>query len=274
MILSLWLVVRDRSNLQITPDAFSVVASDDVDSSSLGHRSRIQDQLVAGIRENQSRGQELRALEAEYARRGVDEEVRRQADEEAYWESRKDWVEQFPFEPSYHPSIVYDPDQINNHGGTPESLQMQRLLERYRFLSSFYHESPQRFSVGFERMHDILSEAALEADPVIWGRIFSHLVEYHESGMHPSDDPFPIPQAGKTWGEIQESTWRSLLGWLTWDTNIDGSHEILLPESEATMLRERLIAEIPADHFLDQSPILSDHKYDTTLKPGDPLLIE
>ncbi len=273
-ILSLCLVFRHRSIVESPPSSHPGAASDDVEKPLLDHSSRIQQQLVAGIQDGQRRGQELQALETEYARRQRDEEARRRADEAAYWETREDWIERFPFEPSYHLSIVFDPDQIEFQGGTPESLQMQRMLERHRFLSSFYHESPQRFSFGFEQMHDILSEAALEPDPVIWGRIFSHLVEYHEAGVHPSGDPFPIPQAGKTWGEVQENTWRSLLGWLTWDTNIDGSHEILLSESDATILAERLIAEIPEDHFVGQSPIVSDHKYDAMLKRGDPILID
>ncbi|MCS1412490.1 MAG: hypothetical protein M2R46_00196 [Verrucomicrobia subdivision 3 bacterium] len=229
----------------------------------------------------------------------VAEERRRQTEEAAYWETRQEWIENFPFEPTPHPEITYDPEvleekrlELDEEGWPIVELdeegwpiiepiedrrreQMLTLLERNRFLCYFYNESPQRYSPGFEQMHGILAESSLEEDPVIWGRVFTHLVQYHRAAMHDPNKPFPVKQVGRTWGEEKEDTWNSMIGWLTWRRGLDGSgkHETLLSEEEAIAVRERLINELPAELFIDQPIIVGHHKYDDMLKPGDLLLI-
>ena len=38
--------------------------------------------------------------------------VEKAAREKAYWDSCKEWVENFPFKPTYHPEITFDPEVI------------------------------------------------------------------------------------------------------------------------------------------------------------------
>ena len=48
------------------------------------------------------------AIEAEFKREEAERIAKEQAEKE-WWESRQDWVERFPFQPTPHPEITYDP---------------------------------------------------------------------------------------------------------------------------------------------------------------------
>ena len=43
----------------------------------------------------------------------AEEQKRKEAEakaEKEWWESRQDWIDRFPFEPTYHPELAYDPE--------------------------------------------------------------------------------------------------------------------------------------------------------------------
>lgn len=42
------------------------------------------------------------------------EEQRKVKEERAYWESWQEWIENFPFEPTYHPEITFDPEVLKD----------------------------------------------------------------------------------------------------------------------------------------------------------------
>lgn len=48
--------------------------------------------------------EELKRKEAEEAER-----IAREKAEKEWWESRQEWIERFPFEPTYHPEVTFDP---------------------------------------------------------------------------------------------------------------------------------------------------------------------
>ena len=208
------------------------------------------------------------------------EEQRKAKEEEAYWESRQEWIENFPFEPTYHPEITFDPevlkDRVDENGRRiPRDNDywiMAGMQKQHGFIKNFY-EMPVRYSPEFEQMYNIMVEAGLEMDPYIWGRAFTHLTWYHNAMKH---DPEKLRREGQTWGEEQQdilgSFWVSLSRKKDWGY----SEKILLSQEEAEALRDRLIAEIPPDRFLTLGALdIFGHNqtYADELKTGDPMLV-
>lgn len=77
---------------------------------------------------------------------------------EKWWENRMDWIERFPFEPTHHPEITYDPDAFHN------PREMQDLVGNHEFLQRFY-ESKLRYTGEFEQMYDIVKEEIDQITP-------------------------------------------------------------------------------------------------------------
>ena len=137
-----------------------------------------QEQLDAGT----PREQELRREEAE--------RLAKEKAEKGWWESRKEWVERFPFEPTYHPEIVFDPNVFDANNPKPQEerdeayKEMRDLVEKHGFLRRFYEENKQQiYSEEFEQMYDIVQEEVGEKadNPIILGRAFNALKEYHQA---------------------------------------------------------------------------------------------
>lgn len=97
----------------------------------------------------------------------------KEAEEKAWRESRKDWVERFPFAPTHHPEVTFDP--------TDE--KMRKMARNHSFLRMFYN-SRLRYTKEFEQLYDIVKEVAGEekADsPIILGRTFNAILRYHQA---------------------------------------------------------------------------------------------
>ncbi|MCS1407926.1 MAG: hypothetical protein M2R45_01089 [Verrucomicrobia subdivision 3 bacterium] len=203
------------------------------------------------------------------------QEAKQEAEETAYWESRQEWIANFPFKPTPHPTITYDPEVYDVHHRkkqerTPANREMWRLLERHSFLSYFYHDcEKERYSPEFEKMHAILSASGLEEDPYIWGRLFTHLIWYHRV----DGQPYPVPQANQPWGEEKEGILESFIGCLRTRKGLDGKTKYVISIEEAIAIRERLLNEIPAEDVLKHHIIVGHSKYEEMLQPGDPLLV-
>ncbi|MCS1410384.1 MAG: hypothetical protein M2R45_03576 [Verrucomicrobia subdivision 3 bacterium] len=256
------------------------------------------------------------------------EERRRQAEQEAkeaaYWESRQEWIANFPFEPTHHPEITYDPEMENRLKLEVEEMwermdelwdgpmdeerdkrleemdkrleeaerraeKPQQMVDRHVFLTTMYEDHQREiYSPEFEKMHGMLLEAGLEADPVVWGEVFRHLVRYHQKNSHdpealyparymtvnPNTDPPSTEYYQITWEAAAASTYDSLLTVLT-SKRIPGNavDTRLIPKEEGRVLRERLLQELPAEVMLQHHPIIPHGKYENMLKPGDPLLV-
>lgn len=103
----------------------------------------------------------------------AEEEAKRKAKEKAWWESRHDWVERFPFEPTHHPEVTFDP--------TDE--EQRKMVKNHGFLKMF-HNSRLPYTEEFEQLYDIVKEVAGEEkadNPFALGWTFEHLKDYHQA---------------------------------------------------------------------------------------------
>ena len=101
----------------------------------------------------------------------AEEEARRKAKEaeeskeEAWGESRKEWVERFPFEPIYYPEITFDPTVYDPNRKQPADDRIEgywetrKMVKNHGFLKMF-HKSRLPYTKEFEQLYDIVKEAA------------------------------------------------------------------------------------------------------------------
>ena len=111
----------------------------------------------------------VRILKAEEEARRKAKEAE-EAKENAWWESRHDWVERFPFEPTYHPEITFD----------PADEETRKMVKNHGFLKMFYN-CRLPYTKEFEQLYDIVKEVAGEEkadNPIVLGNTFSTLKEY------------------------------------------------------------------------------------------------
>ena len=134
------------------------------------------------------------AIEAEFKRQEEEQKALDEA-EKKWWESRKEWVERFPFKPTFHQEITYDP---NIYGD-----QMRQLVKNHGFLRHFY-ASDLPYTEEFEQMYNIIEEEIGEVDNTIaLGWTFNTLKKYHQAAQRDPDAIFrenvrvelPVPEA-------------------------------------------------------------------------------
>ncbi len=126
-------------------------------------------------------------FDEEQRRKEAEQKAKEQAEKE-WWASRQDWIDRFPFEPTHHPEIVYDPTDYDPRkvGEWPEAekddayWKMQELVKNHGFLRNFY-QSKLPYTEEFEQMHDIIHEELGEKanDTVLQGKVFERLKRYH-----------------------------------------------------------------------------------------------
>ncbi|MCS1409524.1 MAG: hypothetical protein M2R45_02707 [Verrucomicrobia subdivision 3 bacterium] len=305
-LIILWLVFGGRPVTEETASLSSpAVAEAETSEPADSAYRRLQKQRTQGsafpeyfVNGRPATPEEVAQIKAQDKR--VAEERRRQTEEAAYWETRQEWIANFPFEPAYHPEITYDPEvleekrleldeeglpivELDEEGWPIEPIEderyweMKRLVQNHGFLKGFY-ENPYRYSPEFEQMHRIFDEMGINYNPIIWGKTFSELADYHQAMQHDPESPFPYPQGGdKTWGERSEFSYRGILGSILGSITWKGFPDQTPPTREqAEALRERMISEIPPEGFreLGRRYYFLYHSEETKkLKPGDPLLI-
>ena len=147
-------------------------------------RQREQDEALAEFLKNNPEIAKL--IQAEEAEKQAKEEAERP--EKEWWESRQDWVERFPFEPTHHPEITYDPTAYDPSRVRewPEEKKddaywkMLEMVDNHSFLRRFY-ESRLPHTEEFEQMHDIITEEVGEKaeNTVMMGWAFDVLKDYH-----------------------------------------------------------------------------------------------
>lgn len=121
------------------------------------------------------------------------EELKRREAEEAkglaekeWWASRQEWIDRFPFQPTHHPEITYDPESYDPNNRPPLKErgkayeQMRDLVQDHNFLRNFY-QSKLPYTEEFEQMHDIIKEELGEManDTILQGMVFDRLKKYH-----------------------------------------------------------------------------------------------
>ena len=134
--------------------------------------------------------------------------------EEEWWESRQDWVERFPFEPTPHPEITFDPtvydpnklDEWSEEEKGDDYWKMAGMVRNHGFLKRFY-ESKVPYTEEFEQMYDIVKEEIGEdLDPVTLGWTFETIRKYHQAKQLDPDSIYqenahvrrPIPEQEPT----------------------------------------------------------------------------
>ena len=154
------------------------------------------------------------AIEAEFKRQ-EEEQKAREKEEKEWWESRQNWVERFPFEPTPHPEITFDPTVYDSRkvfrGEWPEEKKdkaywdMMRRVEHHSLLKSFY-DSRVRYTEEFEQLHDIVQEELGEsASTAVLAQTFETLKDYHKAAQRDPDAIFrenvrvelPVPEANE-----------------------------------------------------------------------------
>ena len=117
---------------------------------------------------------EGKAYEEELKRKEAERIAREKAKKE-WWTSRQEWIDRFPFEPTHHPEITFDPDKTDR--------KMRDMVENHSFLRSFY-ASKLRYTKGFEQLHDIVQEVAGEEkadNPIVLAKTFRLLQRYQQA---------------------------------------------------------------------------------------------
>ena len=219
--------------------------------------------------------------EALIQKRAIEDQLK--AKEAAYWKSRQAWMEQFPFEPAYHPEITFDSEvyHMMSEGkeiadeDRPAFFEMAGLVEKHGFLAAFYN-NPSRYSPAFEHIHKILIEEGLSPDPLLWGWIFTHLHDYRRSLQHDPNEPWPFNNK-TTWGERRDISLDSILGRLKNNYSRVEPSKDLPDDDKGRRIIDRLISELHPDSF-SMTDSMEDFTYngiyEDMLKPGDPLLIK
>ena len=130
-----------------------------------------QEQIDAG----KAYGEELKRKEAE---RIAQEKAKEKAEEE-WWESRQKWVERFPFKPTHHPEVTFDPNAFH------ANEEMRSMVQNHGFLRNFY-ESRLPYTEEFEQMYNIVKEEVGEKaeNTIVLGWTFNTLLEYHKAKAH------------------------------------------------------------------------------------------
>lgn len=227
-------------------------------------------------------------------------------------EARENWIANFPFKPTYHPTLVHDPARYDSNNpatfsGDPE---MEMAVKRHGYMFGFFNHT-NRFSAEFEQIYHLLGEIDRQDNPEVMGQVFWHVQEYHramklgdEFGLEslysrkryrpydPERDPPErdimihgveemMPVDGKTtWVGRANSFSNAIVGLLV-EPEYWPDRE-LLDANVARAMRDRLLAEVPESitdlpHFTN--PGSEDfgcfgyhHSAMTRLKAGDPLL--
>ena len=227
---------------------------------------------------------EIERKAAEYERELAAKAAAKAAKEKAereYWEDRKEWVENFPFEPSYHPELTYVPPQGEKWNVRDEDEEkMMFAVARHGFIRRFY-ENPLRYTRGFEMIVKIMEEYGYGNNPERIGNVYTAIKAYYERSIKAAEDP-EGRASGITFNEC---------GYSTWQEKANRAHEAiagnmlsrkrLLPGEElmhmetAFEIRDRILAEIPEEEFMQyQGSFAYKHDYEKDLKPGDPLLMK
>lgn len=218
-----------------------------------------------------------RELAAKAAAKAAKEKAERE-----YWEDRKEWVENFPFEPTYHPELTYVPPQGEKWNVRDEDEEkMMFAVARHGFIRRFY-ENPLRYTRGFEMLVKIMEEYGYGNNPERISNVYNAVSGYYEKVAKATEDPD---------GRVPNNMAFNDRGYSTWQEKADRGYNIivgnmrdhnrLLPGEElmtreiAVEIRERILTEIPEEEFTQyQGWFAYKHDYEKDLKPGDPLLMK
>lgn len=251
-----------------------------------------QDQLQAASEAWRQANEESAAEEARIARLAEEykqelaakaaAKAAKEKAEREYWADRKEWVENFPFEPTYHPELTYVPPQGEKWNVRDEDEEkMMFAVARHGFIRRFY-ENPLRYTRGFEMVVKIMEEYGYGNNPERISNVYNAVSGYYEKVAKATEDPDGRVPNNMAFNERGYSTWREkadrgynvIVGNMR-DHNRLLPGEELMPREIAVEIRERILTEIPEEEFTQyQGWFAYKHDYEKDLKPGDPLLMK
>lgn len=220
-------------------------------------------------------------------------------------ERRRRWMESFPIQPQYDPTLRFDPDTLAEARGPDNAFSQaspetdyRALVARHGFLSGF-HRHPWRESSAFEAFYHLMDSENLTGDTLSLASVFQDLVDYSESLSQDPEAPMTYsswmvdPATGqeaevekpiaypngstRTWARQRDATRESILSWLT-DAGAWPERNGALDPDEAMRILERLQTEIDPDSLIDlksTTPIgfTFDQREEDRLEAGDRLLV-
>ena len=240
---------------------------------------------VAHWDEVDRKAEEYRKKQAE---RAAAQAAREQAERE-WWEDRKEWIENFPFTPTYHPTMTFKPSkQGRDKSGywkwnvrNPEERKMMLAMDRHSFVKDFY-ENPLRHTKGFEMLYNILDEYGYGDNIERLGNVYTATKHYYAGAAKAAENP-----DGRAPGMAHNDR-----GYETWKENTDGAYDAIMgnmlaenrllpdetqmPGDLALEIRERILNEIPKEEFTKQpgfGTFAYNAEYNKEIEPGDPLLM-
>ena len=276
---------------------------------------------IATFQENAGTAQEVKTIDLEQAEEDelfIDEhmeqvlklrerKIKEQTERKQWLESRKEWIENFPFTPEYHPEVVYhagilDPPQLeapafedyfmkaHDNTGTildlvdsvqahsdaiqehikeyAEASRGPDMVENHSRLVGFYN-SELRFSEEFEMLHDIFNEYGFADNTCMLAYAFDNLMSYNKALLKNPDEMSPY---GITWKERADKAKK----WVLVAINSDKMYlngERRPGEAQAEEISSRILNEIPKEGFEDMElgfPMRGE--VEAALQEGDRLL--
>ena len=228
------------------------------------------------------------AKQREYSRVAANRR-KRQFEHEQLLLSRKDWIDNYPFEPTYHPDIVFSQEKLDENRRESESLesrdidpndfllrpgnQQDHLMEMIKA----QEESTREYNAEIERLSKYPTMIANH----------SYLKSFYKSQMGYTEEfemmhrivdefgygentimqlylfyalmryntelhyhPDEISPYGYPWGERQNTNWEMIRAHIVvYDAFLNG--EPKPSRDEAEEMRVRMVNEIPGDGFFD-----------------------
>ena len=261
---------------------------------------------IATFQENAGTAQEVKTIDLEQAEEDelfIDEhmeqvlklremKIKNQTERKRWLESRKEWIENFPFTPEYHPEVVYydeiwDPPQLEapaiedyfsvqaHSDATQEHIKEyaeatrgRDRVENHSRLVGFYN-SELRFSEEFEMLHDIFNEYGFADNTCMLAYAFDNLMSYNKALLKNPDEMSPY---GITWKERADKAKK----WVLVAINSDKMYlngERRPGEAQAEEISSRILNEIPKEGFEDMGlgfPMRGE--VEAALQEGDRLL--
>ncbi len=232
---------------------------------------------------------EVRKLGAEYRKKEAERAALKAATEQAeqaWWEDRQEWIENFPFERTHHPTLTFQESKRGRDKfgyckwdvNDPKEEEMMFALDRHTFVKDFY-ENPARYDRAFEKLHGILEEYGYADSPERLGNIYSTAKGYHERIPEAIKDPqgrapgVAHTERGYLTKEEDLRIYEDgIVGHLTATRRNQLPGEDPISEEVAEEIRDRILAEIPPEDFTGSFAYNADFLKE--VRPGDPLLLK
>lgn len=219
------------------------------------------------------------------------------------YEERKDWIDNFPFQPRYHQNIVYDLENNIAHSTEnfhaykkelekkadeaiqnpdPELMEQRRMFINHNRLQGFYGMN-WRYSPEFEQAYRIFEEEGLADNPIRIAHTMATLEMYKEASLQYPDELhqyFEGPMEGKkgnhpyTNQQFLDRSFHWLTGTITFEGNLMPG-ETPPKLDQARLIAKRLAEEIPPEGFLSMDVEFGYWQgIEQKMQPGQSLLAE